>query len=96
MHKFHKLLYNTMTAIVDENIEFHSPQTLEYLAVEGYIHISDNNEARITKKGLDLLGKLEEFKHNDLSRISTWIGLIVSGALSLFATIISLIALRGG
>ncbi|MEK6808401.1 MAG: hypothetical protein AABY14_01810 [Nanoarchaeota archaeon] len=99
MHKFHKSIYDAMTLIVTNDKPKDIPTKMHrYLAREGYIEVKNaygniDKLVYITEKGLTLLGRLEEFKHNDLSRKSTWIGLIISGVLSLFATIISLNAL---
>jgi len=96
MHEFHKKIYSAMTLIAKMDVPEGIPTKLGiYLTTEGYVNVDDNEGVNITEKGLNLLGRLEEFKHKDLSRIATWVGLLVSGTLSLFATIISLIALFG-
>ena len=98
MHEVHEALYDAMSMIVTQkgkttkvNISIS-----DYLTIEGYIEVDDIENARITKKGLELLGKLEEFKHNDLSRVATWVGIIGSIILSIMATIVSFIALYKG
>jgi len=91
MHKFHKLIYDAMTSItLNSKPKGISKKMVRYLAIEKYIEISDTQKAYITEKGLNLLGRLEEFKDKDLSRTVMWAGIIASGVLSLTAIFVTL------
>ena len=89
MHKFHKSIYNAMTDITVYNRPRRMTPTLRYLIIQEYLEVTDTKETYITEKGLTLLGRLESFKHNDLSRIITWLGVVVS----LLAVSISIIGI---
>jgi len=94
MHKFHIAIYDAMTQISEKGKSSKITKEMgEYLALEGYIRVNDDERAVITEKGLGLLAQIEQIKQGELSRRATWVGLIVSGVLSLAAFIMSILVL---
>lgn len=99
VHTYHKKLYEALTLLAEGDPSDYGliPVTLgEYLSRERYVRIDDDGRAMITVKGLDLLGKLEGYRHNDLGRRATWWNIALTSLLSLLAFTLALAAFMQG